>query len=83
MAVFEAALEEHLHQRSLIGKTYVLAKATVALRAKKPRLIHIPQDATVKVLSDIQNSDGTIEVLWAGDPVLVFKIDLERRGTEI
>jgi hypothetical protein len=81
MAASRVALEKHPHQRSLVGKLYILDKDTVALRASKPRLIHIPSGA--RVISDSGNSDGTIEVLWEGDPVVVFKIDLEERGTEV
>jgi hypothetical protein len=83
MAASRIALQKHPHQRSLVGKLYVLGKDTVALRASKPRLIHIPSGAIVKVISDSGNSDGTIEVLWEGDPVVVFKIDLEERGNEV
>ena len=70
----------------LSGKRFRLHKATIAVDTidGKRIAISIPEDAIVKVISDPPGDGvGTIKVLWEGRTVVMFAVDLARRGAEL
>ena len=46
------------------------------------RPVTIPQNATVEVTSHTR-SDGMIDVVWEGRPLMMFEEDIRERGEEI
>ena len=69
----------------LIGKTFTLGKSTLSLAVMNGRrtAISIPVGATVSVVSEPNNGDGIVDVLWEGRTIAMFLVDLQSRGTEI
>jgi hypothetical protein len=69
----------------LSGKRFTLARATLSIQmvGDKRAAVEIPAGAIIKVVSGPQNGDGILDVLWDGQLVSMFLVDVEARGTEI
>jgi hypothetical protein len=49
----------------------------------KGSFVNIPAGAIIKVKSGPTKNDGTVDVVWGGQIVAMFAIDLHLHGTEI
>lgn len=69
----------------LTGRRFKLAVATVAVETLDDKLhaITIPAGSDIKVVSGPRNGDRMMDVLWEGRVVMMFAVDVEKRGTEI
>jgi len=66
----------------LTGKRFKLKTSTVAVDGNRVA-VTIPAAHIVEVISGPSDSDQTINVLWNGQAVVMFGIDLRQRGEEI
>jgi hypothetical protein len=70
----------------LTGKQFKLERATLAVANNaegKRRAVTIPVGAVIKVLAGPKNGDGLVNVLWEGQALEMFAVDVDVRGTEI
>jgi hypothetical protein len=66
----------------LTGKRFKLKTPTVAVDGNRVA-VTIPAAHIVEVISGPSDSDQTINVLWNGQAVVMFGIDLRQRGEDI
>jgi len=69
----------------LTGKCFKLETTTLVIGEANGKhvAVEIPAGGVVKVVVCPRDEEGMIDVLWEGRPLVMFAIDLERRGTEV
>ena len=68
------------------GKRYRLTTPILGVDGAdhtKGSTVNIPVGAILEVVSGPEDGDGMMDILWDGQIVAVFSIDLNVRGTEI
>ena len=70
----------------LTGKQFKLERATLAAGNNaegRRKAVTVPVGAIIKVVAGPNNGDGMLNVLWEGQTLEMFEIDVNVRGTEI
>jgi hypothetical protein len=70
----------------LTGKRFKLERATLAVANNaegRRRAVTVPVGAVIKVVAGPHDGDGMVNVLWEGQALEMFAVDLDVRATEI
>lgn len=70
----------------LTGRRFRIDTPTLAVKegpGGKRVAVTIPAGAIVKVISGPTDGDRIVDVLWEGQAIEMFTIDLQRRGVEL
>jgi hypothetical protein len=67
------------------GKRFALTRQTVAvgLEAGKRLVMLVPAGDIIEILPGYTKGDVTVEVLWTGEQITMFAVDIEERGRAI
>jgi len=70
----------------LTGKQFKIERATLAVGNNaegRRNAVTIPSGSIIKVIAGPNNGDGLVNVLWEGQALEMFLVDIGARGTEI
>ena len=70
----------------LTGKQFKLERSTLAVANNaegRPKALTVPVGAVIKVIAGPNNGDGMVKVVWEGQALEIFAVDVNVRGTEI
>jgi hypothetical protein len=67
----------------LPGEKFKLDRPAIGLAAKRRRQVLIPEESIIKIVSVPTDHRGMVDVLWDGQRLTMFVLDVGAPGTEV